>query len=59
MLFLQVTLPLLCPQKKKLIRNNTVFKKLAIEGNEKLLEKDARGKMPRRNKKYHYIGRVG
>lgn len=59
MIFLRVTLSLLCPQRKKLIRNNTVFKKLAIEGNEKLLEKNARGKMPRRNKKYHCIGRAG
>lgn len=47
------------PQRKNLIRNNIVLKILAIEGNKKLLEKDARGKMPRRNKPYHYIRRAG
>lgn len=59
MVFLQIICPLLCPWRRKLIRINTVFKKLSIEEKEKLLGKGARGKMPRRNKKYHYIGSAG
>lgn len=51
---LQVTLLLLCPQKKKVIRNNSFPKNWP--------EKEKRScwrKILRSNKKYHYIGRTG